>query len=159
MLLCIWSRSLPVPKTRTLFGTNTISVSKSKFFRWKKAEKDIPQNRFFGAARLLFLPFFCMFFTFEYWAMTMSSSSRWYAHIFLRSFLALVLPMILVKIERNDIKQTGHNLSHSTQVRLNQSSLVATFPSATYLLCLICTVFSSAAPAALHFPTIFQSGA
>ena len=85
----------------------------------------------------------------------LSSSSRWYAHIFQRSFMALVLPMVLVKIERTGIKQTGHNLLHSTQVRLNQSSLVATFPSASFLLCLICAVFSSAAPAALHFTTIF----
>ena len=74
---------------------------------------------------------------------------------FQRSFMALVLPMVLVKIERTGIKQTGHNLLHSTQVRLNQSSLVATFPSASFLLCLICAVFSSAAPAALHFTTIF----
>ena len=100
--------------------------------------------------------FFCIFcITFAF-----SSSTRWHTQVLLRDFLPL-----WCSSSTTDLMPTGLNTAECTQLQwmeINQihlgctySALVATFPTDTSILCLICVDFSSAAPAALHFTTIF----
>ena len=80
-------------------------------------------------------------------------------NMFLMDFLPL-----WCSLSTTDLMSTGLNTTECAQLqRMEQdqiklgcicSALVTTFPTDTSLLCIICVVFSSAAPAALHFTTI-----